>query len=142
MMHGGICNSVPLEINGKFTMDVYGKWNSDSEYCADEAIYGLELKNANFPDLTAFQDQMTDFVADVKEKAAIEYDRDVAWNVVFAGSYAKTNFDYGSSSFYVNGDSRILYDHTVFLTGFANASGACIPGNLRHLMIQAKELLS
>ncbi len=123
----GVCESVSVEINNKFTIDLHGNWSNSAGYKAGETMYGVEMNRVNYFDLESYTKEMKLFHEDLAMKSALGAKRDLAWNLVFAASYSKTSFVNGATNFFVNGDSRIIYNEEVFSAGFANAYGVCKP---------------
>lgn len=125
----GICVIVPSEISRTFTTDMNGKWDSEKGFVFGQTLYGLSMANVKFEDgETTYTTQMDAFIEDLNTKSQTTLNGDYAWNLAFAGSYSTTSFDNGGkSSFYIDADSRLLYDKNI------NSAGQSIHHGIRKL---------
>lgn len=127
---GGTCQNVPIEINNVFTADTNGVWNSAPDFEFGSTLYSMELSGLKFDEgEAAYQTMVSNFAADLKKNSAIATKQDYAANMVFAGTYVTSNFDYGSATFSFDADSRVIYDQTVVAGGFSNGTNSCVPKN-------------
>jgi hypothetical protein len=128
----GDCIVVPLQITETFTADSFGNWNGEKDFVHGESFYRLQMSNSQYESgALTYKSYLNLFSDNLKNQSIESQTGDYAWNLAFAGSYSDVKFDdyHGRTDFFIDADSRIMYDQAVYVGGYGNADGACVPDN-------------